>query len=155
MSRFMSRAVFGRPAASRYPTAVEVKVRRGGSVLLVAFGGGRVYGPDSPHGKGAAHPLRGPAVPALDMRAPAGPGQREAPGRAGALPARCDRRLGLYRSGGQVSGGVWPGDVFAVELSVLDALMKLPDQFVGQSAQRGFVGVANVPAVPVVGVGAR
>jgi hypothetical protein len=85
-------------------------VSRGSAAWLwVASGGGRVYGPDSP-------------------------GRRSAKRGAGRVPCPHDAAAASVGQGGQVSG--WPGDVLAVELSVLEAVMQLPEKRVLQASQR-------------------
>ncbi len=48
----------------------------------------------------------------------------------------------------------WPGDVLAVELVVLQAVVQLSEQLVRQPAQRGLVRFSGGAAASVVGVGA-
>ena len=57
------------------------------------------------------------------------------------------------RSGG-VLGGLWlgPGFVLVVERAVIQAVVQLTEQLVGQAAQRRFVTVPGSPAASVVGL---
>jgi hypothetical protein len=69
---------------------------------------------------------------------------------------RYDPWVGGYPGGGSGRGRLlwWsgvPGDVFSVELAVLQAVVQLADELVAQSAQRRFVGVAGCAALSVVG----
>ena len=69
---------------------------------------------------------------------------------------RCDPWVGGYPGGGSGRGGLFwwsgvPGDVFSIELAVLQAVVQLADEFAAQSAQRRLVGVAGCTALAVVG----
>src|SRR5664279_4429301 len=64
-----------------------------GAGLSRGSAAGRWYGP-APHASGALRVPAGPAAPALDPRAPAGPGQEETAGRAVPCPLVAPRRLG-------------------------------------------------------------